>query len=147
MKSLFNSLIDETRQHFPGNQFSVVLNPLTEAYGDLALLKLMITNLLSNAVKFSSKQEKAEIIIGSAPGEHESVFYVRDNGIGFDMKYAPELFDVFHRLHNTGDYEGTGIGLALVKRIIERHGGRIWVESEPHKGAAFYFAIPGKTGS
>ncbi len=142
MNALFNSLIDETKQNLPSMNSSVTVEPLAAAYGDLALIKLMVGNLLSNAIKFSGKQREVEIHIGCLAGKNESIYYIKDNGIGFDMKDASELFNVFHRLRNSSDYDGTGIGLALAKRILDKHEGRIWAESEPGKGAVFYFALP-----
>jgi PAS domain S-box-containing protein len=142
MQALFISLIDETKQNFPDRTLALKVNSLPEAFGDLALLKQVISNLLSNAVKFSGKKEVSEIEIGSITGDVTLIFFVKDNGIGFDMKYAPELFGVFRRLHNADDYEGTGVGLALVKRIIDKHGGKVWAESEPGKGAIFSFSLP-----
>jgi light-regulated signal transduction histidine kinase (bacteriophytochrome) len=142
MKALFSSMIEETRQNYPGYKIAVVMSPLPKATGDLALLKQVISNLLSNAVKFSGKKEKSEIEIGWFQESENVVYYLKDNGIGFDMKYAQDLFGVFRRLSNSEDYEGTGVGLALVKRIIERHGGRVWATGVPNGGATFYFTIP-----
>lgn len=142
MHALFMSLVEETRQIFPGRKISVTINPIPKAMGDLALLKQVISNLLSNAVKFSGKKEISEIAIGSLQEAENIVYFIKDNGIGFEMKYAQNLFGVFSRLSNSEDYEGTGVGLALVKRIIERHGGRVWANSEPGNGATFFFTIP-----
>jgi len=142
MNALFNSMIEETRQLFPDRTVNVIIHPLIKAYGDLALLKQVIGNLLSNAVKFSAKMTTSDIEIGSTPGKDENIFFVKDNGTGFDMKFAGELFGVFRRLSNADEYEGTGVGLALVKRIIDKHGGRVWAHSEPGKGATFYFSLP-----
>ena len=142
MRALFNSMIEEARQTFPDRTVHVNMNSMPAAYGDLALLKQVISNLLSNAVKFSGKKDRSEIEIGSILGEKEMTYYVKDNGTGFDMKFSHELFGVFRRLNNAEDYEGTGVGLALVKRIIDKHGGRVWAYSEPAKGATFYFSLP-----
>jgi PAS domain S-box-containing protein len=115
--------------------------PLPVVECDPGLLKLVFTNLLTNALKFSASRERAVIEIGCAEEEGELVFFVRDNGVGFDPKYAGKLFGVFQRLHRQEDFEGTGIGLATVQRIIRKHDGRIWAESRPDCGATFFFTI------
>jgi two-component system, chemotaxis family, sensor kinase Cph1 len=102
----------------------------------------VFVNLLSNALKFTRTTSNPQIAIGCVEHAGEQVMYVRDNGIGFDMRYVHKIFGVFERLHRAEDYEGTGVGLAIVKRIIERHGGRIWAESAPGRGASFYFTVP-----
>lgn len=142
MQALFSSMVEETRQQFPERNISVEIKPLPAIEADLALIKQVISNLLSNAVKFSGKKEIARIEIGSLNYSDDPSFYIKDNGTGFDMKYVHDLFGVFKRLDNAADFEGTGVGLALVKRIIDKHGGRIWADSEPGKGATFCFAIP-----
>jgi light-regulated signal transduction histidine kinase (bacteriophytochrome) len=108
---------------------------------DPGLVKLVFANLLSNAVKFSRRQERAIIQVGQMSVKGEEVFFVRDNGVGFNMRYVDKLFGIFQRLHRQDDFEGTGVGLANVRRIIHKHGGRVWAEAEPYKGAAFYFTL------
>ena len=113
--------------------------------GDEGLLRMVMENLIGNAWKFTSKTEEAEIQVGASGGEYgRTVIYIRDNGVGFDMRYAERLFQPFQRLHQAQEFPGTGIGLATVQRIIQRHGGRIWAESEPGRGAAFYFTLERK---
>jgi light-regulated signal transduction histidine kinase (bacteriophytochrome) len=129
----------------PARKVEWIMHPLPEVPGDPGMLQLVFTNLLSNAFKYSRHAPKAIIEIGTsdagaAPGE--AVIFVRDNGVGFDMTYADRLFGVFQRLHKVEDFEGTGIGLANVQRIVLRHGGRVWAESEPNVRTTFYVALP-----
>jgi light-regulated signal transduction histidine kinase (bacteriophytochrome) len=114
---------------------------MAPAVGDPTLIRQVLINLLSNAVKFTRDRKPAVIEAGSHSEGSELIYYVKDNGIGFDMKYYDKLFGVFERLHPQEDYEGTGVGLAIVRRIIHRHSGRIWAESTLNEGAAFYFTL------
>ncbi len=127
-----------------GNErnISFKLFELPPAYGDKRLLAQVFQNLLSNAIKFTRNEKSAEIQVGSIPGPPEDTYFVRDNGVGFDMNHAQKLFGTFQRLHGADEFEGSGIGLATVRRIIDRHGGRVWAEAKPGRGATFYFSLP-----
>ena len=119
------------------------ISPLPTVHGDRSLFYEVFQNLLGNAVKYTKPRTAAEIEVGHRDGpEHETTFFVRDNGVGFDMKYAQKLFGVFQRLHNESEFSGTGIGLANVRRIVARHGGNTWAESKEGEGATFYFSLP-----
>jgi light-regulated signal transduction histidine kinase (bacteriophytochrome) len=128
-------------------RISVFVNDLPDAHGDAGLLQRVWLNLLSNAVKFSAGREKPEIHVEGSVEGGEVVYRVRDNGVGFDMKYVDKLFDVFHRLHGMNEFEGTGVGLAKVRRIVVRHGGRVWADGELDRGATFSFSLPVKARS
>jgi PAS domain S-box-containing protein len=141
ISALALEVIDELRLAEPGRQVETVVADALVATGDSHLIKLALDNLLSNGWKFTGKREQAVIEVGAARQDGEQVFYVRDNGAGFDMRYAGKLFDPLQRLHTAADFEGNGIGLAIVHRIVSRHGGRIWAESEPGKGASFFFTL------
>ena len=141
---LTDSVVEEIRraeEHRNGH-FDIKIDQLEPARGDPALLRQVVSNLLQNAVKFTRGRPQARIEVGSTPEDHETVYYVRDNGAGFDPRYTDKLFGVFQRLHSTEDFEGTGVGLAIVKRIVQRHGGRVWAEGKLNEGATFYFTLP-----
>jgi light-regulated signal transduction histidine kinase (bacteriophytochrome) len=118
------------------------IDPLPVAPGDPALLRQVWLNLLDNAVKYTGRTPAPRIEVSFRRGPAETVFHVRDNGAGFDPRYAAKLFQVFSRLHSAGEFEGTGIGLALVRRIVARHGGRTWAEGAVGEGASFFFSLP-----
>jgi light-regulated signal transduction histidine kinase (bacteriophytochrome) len=122
-----------------------VIGELPEAECDPALLEQVFVNLLSNAFKYSRRREQARIEVGAltTDANEGATYFVRDNGAGFDMEYASKLFGVFQRMHRSEDFEGTGVGLAIVQRIVERHGGRIWAEAKIEGGATFYFTLKG----
>lgn len=125
----------------------VTIHPLPKAAGDEGLIRQVWANLLGNAVKFSSRRERGAIEVGVRVSGNETAYFVRDNGVGFAPEHAQRLFNVFQRLHAAGDFEGTGVGLALVRRIVERHGGRVWAESAPGAGATFWFTLGKAEGS
>ncbi len=133
-------LAEELKAAEPGRQIEVTVQPGLSVEGDRTLLRLVLQNLLGNAFKFSAKTPEARIEFGCrADGDH--AFFVRDNGAGFDMRFADRLFGAFQRLHSQSEFAGTGVGLATVQRIVRRHSGRIWAESEPGKGATFFFTM------
>jgi PAS domain S-box-containing protein len=145
--SLVQGVLEEMQAHHPEHAVEIHLGKLPSCQGDPALLKQVWVNLLSNAFKYSRNRHPAVIEIGCRTTETESIYYVRDNGTGFDMRYAHKLFGVFQRLHRAEDFEGTGVGLAIVQRVVHRHGGRVWAEAEPDRGATFYFTLNGGTKS
>lgn len=128
----------------PGREMRLIVQEMPPAWGDYALLHQVMMNVLDNAVKYTSAKNPAIIEVGGRREKGETVYYVKDNGAGFDEKYAHKLFGVFQRLHGGQEYQGTGIGLALVRRIIQRHGGRVWAEGKKGEGATFYFSLPVK---
>ena len=133
---------EELRDIHPDRSMTLTIGDLPPAWGDRSLIKQVFVNLLSNAVKFTTPRDHGRIEAGSYAKDGEVVYFIRDNGAGFDMKYYDQLFTVFQRLHSSSEFEGTGIGLALVHRIVKRHGGRVWAEGEVNKGATFYFTLP-----
>jgi len=142
MNDLARSVIDELCQHAPQNRDLIHLHDLSDAGGDESMLRQVFANLIGNALKFSRQTPDQRVEIGCERHGDENIFRVRDNGVGFDMKYADKLFQIFQRLHPASQFEGTGVGLAIVQRIVQRHGGRIWAEGTPGAGAAFYFSLP-----
>jgi two-component system cell cycle sensor histidine kinase/response regulator CckA len=142
MDNLVKSALTELQETYPGRTVQWNLHPLPWAEGDKALLRQVWVNLLANALKFTRPRQVAVIEVGSRTEGEEDVYYVKDNGVGFDMQYAHKLFGVFQRLHKEKDFEGTGVGLALVHRIVHRHGGRVWAAGKVKEGATFYFSLP-----
>jgi len=142
LDQLVKEVVAEIKEDTSGRDIVWKMSPLPVCYGDRSMLRLVIANLLANAVKFTGMRTPAEIEIGCVEGEHEVEVFVRDNGAGFDMQYVDKLFGVFQRLHLPEQFEGTGIGLATVRRIIHRHGGEVRAEGGVDQGATFYFSLP-----
>ena len=142
MRQLIEATWEELQEVHPHRRMTLKIDNLPPAWGDRSLIKQVFVNILSNAIKFTVIRNEAQIEAGSYVKDDEMVYFIRDNGVGFDMNYYDKLFVVFQRLHSDSEYEGTGIGLALVQRIIKRHGGRVWAEAEVGKGACFYFSLP-----
>jgi PAS domain S-box-containing protein len=142
---LVRQCVDELRSEQQGRRVEIAIGDLPACQADPALLKQVWMNLMSNALKYTRKQEVAVIEVGSREQAGVCVYFVKDNGVGFDMQYADKLFGVFQRLHRPEDYEGTGVGLAIVQRVIHRHGGRVWAEAAVNKGVTFYFTFEGAT--
>lgn len=140
--SLVEGIVQDARQRDPTRSVEVVIHPNMTVHGDRRLLNDLFQNLIANAWKFTSKTAGARIEIGQSSGGSMVTLYVRDNGAGFDMAYEQKLFKPFQRLHGAAEFDGSGIGLATVARIIDRHGGRIWAEGKPNAGAVFYFTLP-----
>lgn len=142
MAALARDVFDELRAAAPGRSLKLEIGALPPAWGDREMLKQVLLDLLANAIKFSPLDRPAVIEVGTADDGTEIAYFVKDAGVGFDMRYADKLFKVFERVHSAGQYEGTGIGLAIVKRIVERHGGRVWAEGRVGEGATFHFVLP-----
>lgn len=142
MGKLVSTLLEELNPLFERRVINFEIKALSPAYGDISLIKQVFVNLISNAVKFTSTNEMAIVEIGCRLEESENIYYVKDNGIGFDSQHADKLFAPFNRLPEAKEFEGTGIGLSIVERIINRHGGRVWAESKVNEGATFYFSLP-----
>jgi light-regulated signal transduction histidine kinase (bacteriophytochrome) len=142
VKKLVQEAIGELREETKERDIAWKIGELPDINGDPSLLRLVLVNLISNALKFTRPRPRAEIEIGCTEEKDEFVFFVRDNGVGFDMNYAEKLFGVFQRLHHRDEFEGTGIGLANVRRIVSRHGGRAWAVGSLDQGATFFFSLP-----
>jgi len=144
MGKLAKAVSEELKLAVPERKLQFTINALIPAQGDQATIRQVFVNLLSNAVKFTRPKATAVIEVDGKSEGDENIYYVKDNGVGFDMQYVNKLFGVFQRLHSTEEFEGTGVGLAIVQRIIHRHGGRVWGEGKVGEGATFYFSLPAK---
>ena len=142
LRELVIEVVDEMRPDLSGRTVSWHIGDLPDLYCDRSMLRMVFMNLITNAIKFTRTRERAEIEIGSFDDARGVVVFVRDNGVGFDQKYSNKLFRVFQRLHRSEEFEGTGIGLATVQRIIQRHGGRVWAEGSVDGGATLFLAVP-----
>ena len=141
---LVRQVLETLQSDLEGRDVEIKIGELPDCLGDLLLLKQVWLNLIDNAIKYTGKQKYTKIEIGGSETDGESLYYVRDNGVGFDMQYADKLFGVFQRMHRSDEFEGTGVGLAIIHRIIQRHGGRVWCDAKPNAGATFYFALAHK---
>jgi signal transduction histidine kinase len=139
---LIRSVVEELRREQGDRKIEIEIGDLTDCNGDPSLLRQVFVNLLSNAFKFTRRKEAARIEVGCRPGNAETIYFVKDNGAGFDMKDVGTLFGVFQRFHGADEFEGTGVGLSIVQRIVQRHGGRVWAEAAVDQGATFYVALP-----
>jgi light-regulated signal transduction histidine kinase (bacteriophytochrome) len=141
LSGLAETIANELRELSPDRQVTFSIAPDMIAYADPALIRVVLENLLGNAWKFTRNRSEARIEMGNMINDGKTTYFVRDNGTGFDMQYADRLFGAFQRLHSTSEFEGTGIGLANVHRIIRRHGGHVWAEGKLDEGATLYFTL------
>ena len=144
VRRLVEKTWQELQNLYPDRAMNFEIKDMPQGFGDRALVKQVLVNILSNAIKFTRMRDVAVIEAGGYEEEKEIVYYVKDNGVGFDMEFHDKLFGVFQRLHDASEYEGTGVGMALAQRIIHRHKGRIWAEGKVNEGAVFYFSLPKK---
>lgn len=144
MEKLAKTVFEELKLAVPERKVQNIINTLFPAQGDQAMIRQVLVNLLSNSIKFTRPKETAVIEVDGRSEGDENIYAIKDNGVGFDMKYVNKLFGVFQRLHTSEEFEGTGVGLAIVQRIIHRHLGRVWAEGKVGEGATFYFSLPRK---
>jgi PAS domain S-box-containing protein len=142
MGELAKAVFEQLKSIIPEQKLRLAIRTLPPAHGDQSMIRQVFVNLLSNAIKFTRPKGAGVIKISCMAKENQNIYCVKDNGVGFDMRYASELFGVFKRRHTVDEFEGTGVGLAIVQRIIHRHGGKVWAEGEVNKGASFYFTLP-----
>jgi len=142
MSALTREVARELTATCPERKIDVEIPELSPAWGDPVLVRQVLVNLIGNAIKYTGHRAEAKIEMGETVGDNDVTYWVKDNGAGFDMAYSKKLFTVFQRLHAPSEFEGTGVGLALVQRIVERHGGRVWATAQVNQGATFYFTLP-----
>jgi light-regulated signal transduction histidine kinase (bacteriophytochrome) len=142
MGALVQRVVTNLQEQLQGRSVQLEIGTLPDCVADAALLEQVLTNLLANALKFTAGRPNTRIEVGARSQEAEQIYFVKDNGVGFDMRYAERLFGVFQRLHSQAEFSGTGIGLSIVHRIIRRHGGKTWAEGALQQGATFYFSLP-----
>ena len=142
MEALVQEAYDELERTRPTADVTLEIGALPRVVGDRSMMRHVVSNLLANALKFSREEEAPRVEVGGEVRGDDVVFFVRDNGVGFDMEFADKLFGVFERLHDEDSFEGTGVGLAIVERILRRHDGRVWAEGTEGEGATFFFALP-----
>jgi len=141
MAKLTKDVYDELKETTPERKIQLEIKDLPAAHGDPSMIHQVLVNLLSNAIKFTRPKENAAIEVGGRKEGNENIYYVKDNGVGFDMQYVNKLYGVFQRLHSAEEFEGTGVGLAIVQRIVHKHGGKVWAEGKVNDGAVFYFTL------
>jgi light-regulated signal transduction histidine kinase (bacteriophytochrome) len=142
IKQLLDIVIAELKPMYPNRIINIIIKNPENIKADRNMLKQVFINLLSNAFKYTGKKEEAMIEIGSYPEDDYHTYYVKDNGAGFDMRYYDKLFGVFQRLHSNNEFEGTGVGLAIIQKIITKHDGKVWAEGKVNEGACFYISLP-----
>jgi light-regulated signal transduction histidine kinase (bacteriophytochrome) len=147
MNELVSGVFERLMQSDPDKRADLRVGSMPKAHGDRSLIEQVWVNLLANAIKFSSKKESPIVEVGGISEEGEQIYFVRDNGAGFDARYQEKLFGVFQRLHHDDEFPGTGVGLALVHRIVTRHGGRVWADGQLGQGATFHFTLPKEPNS
>ena len=142
MRNIANEVVKKYQDQENGREIEVAVQKLPDVFADPVMMRHIFSNIIENAFKFTRTREKTKIEIDCKQNQDEYLFMVKDNGVGFDMNYADKLFGLFQRLHSDSDFEGAGIGLAITRRIVQRHGGKVWIEADVNNGATFYFTLP-----
>ena len=145
MEELTKKIFEDQKMSTNTDNIQLKINNIPPCYGDRVLIQQVLTNLIANSFKFTEPKEERIIEVGSTNNGNETIYYVKDNGVGFDMKYKDKLFGLFQRLHGADEFKGTGVGLSIVQRVIRRHGGSVWGEGKLNEGASIYFSIPNNT--